>query len=48
MRHDWIYRWLDIFKIAGVEPSPGMTARVARLRELAHAGLQASGKEPAL
>jgi hypothetical protein len=35
LRHDWIHRWLAIFEIAGIEPSEGMKARVAHLKERA-------------
>ena len=35
LRHDWLYRWKEIFRVAGVEPSPGMQAREQRLKELA-------------
>lgn len=34
-KHDWINRWLEIFRIAGVEPAPGMLARQRHLTELA-------------
>jgi hypothetical protein len=39
LRHDWIHRWIQIFRIAGIEPSPGMTARVEHLKGLAKAAL---------
>jgi len=35
LRHDWVYRWREIFRIAGVEPSPGMLARERRLKDVA-------------
>lgn len=35
LRHDWVYRWKQIFRRAGVSPSPALTARENRLRELA-------------
>lgn len=35
MRHDWVYRWNEIFAAAGVAPSPGMKAREARLMTMA-------------
>lgn len=35
LHHDWVYRWKEILKVAGLEPSPGMCARESRLRELA-------------
>ena len=33
--HDWVYRWKEVLKVAGLEPSPGMLARECRLKELA-------------
>ena len=41
LRHDWVYRWKQIFQISGVEPSPGMMAREALLKRLADAALHA-------
>jgi hypothetical protein len=38
LRHDWIHRWKRILQVAGLEPSPGMMAREARLKRLADAG----------
>jgi hypothetical protein len=35
LRHDWVYRWKEILKVAGMEPSPGMAARESCLKELA-------------
>jgi spore maturation protein CgeB len=35
LRHDWVYRWKEILRIAGVEPSRGMKLREHRLRDLA-------------
>jgi hypothetical protein len=35
LRHDWLYRWKEIFKVAGIECSPGMEAREQHLRQLA-------------
>lgn len=35
LRHDWLYRWKEIFAIAGFKPTPAMEAREARLKELA-------------
>jgi hypothetical protein len=34
-RHDWVHRWLEVFRIAGLAPTPGMNARVQRLNGLA-------------
>jgi hypothetical protein len=33
--HDWVYRWKEVLKVAGIEPSPAMRTRERRLRELA-------------
>ena len=35
LRHDWAYRWNEMFRIAGIEPSPRMAARERRLKDLA-------------
>jgi hypothetical protein len=35
LHHDWLHRWLDIFQVAGIQPSPGMKVRQQRLQELA-------------
>lgn len=35
LRHDWIYRWREIFRIAGLSPSQSMIAREKRLQECA-------------
>ena len=35
LHHDWVYRWKEVLKVAGLEPSPGMLARECRLKELA-------------
>ena len=34
-RHDWIYRWNAIFRIAGIQPSSGMLKREQQLAALA-------------
>lgn len=34
-RHDWIYRWIRIFEVCGLEPTPGMLGRVAALERAA-------------
>ena len=34
-KHDWVYRWMQVFRIAGLAPTSGMDERVARLRRLA-------------
>lgn len=35
LRHDWVHRWKEVFRIAGLEPSPGMIERESRLQNLA-------------
>lgn len=35
LRHDWVYRWKEMFAVAGVELSPGTVARERRLRSMA-------------
>lgn len=35
LRHDWVYRWKEIFRVAGVEPSPGTAVREQRLKDIA-------------
>ncbi len=35
LRHDWIYRWKALYRIAGLEPSAGMVDRERRLTDLA-------------
>jgi Glycosyl transferases group 1 len=35
LHHDWVYRWHEMFRVAGIEPSPGMTAREQRLKDVA-------------
>lgn len=34
-RHDWVYRWIDVFRIAGLAPTPRMNERVQQLHKLA-------------
>ena len=35
LRHDWSYRWKDMFEIIGLETSPRLTSRHMTLRDLA-------------
>jgi len=35
LRHDWVYRWNEMFRIAGIAPSPSMAARERRLKDMA-------------
>ncbi len=43
LRHDWLYRWKEILRVAGLEPLPAMTAREKQLRELADLASNAIG-----
>jgi hypothetical protein len=43
LRHDWVYRWNEMFRVAGMEPSPRAAAREQRLKDIA--GLVASANE---
>jgi hypothetical protein len=35
LHHDWVYRWAELLKIVGLEPSAGMESRERRLKSLA-------------
>jgi spore maturation protein CgeB len=35
LRHDWAYRWNEMFRIVGIEPSPRMAARERCLKDMA-------------
>jgi hypothetical protein len=35
LRHDWAYRWNEMFRVAGIQPSPRMAARASRLKAMA-------------
>jgi hypothetical protein len=35
MRHDWVYRWEAVLRLAGLEPMPGLLQRKKRLERLA-------------
>jgi hypothetical protein len=35
LRHDWVYRWKEILRVAGLELSPRIKLREQRLRDLA-------------
>jgi Glycosyl transferases group 1 len=35
LRHDWVYRWNEIFRVCGLESSDGMKMRQGRLQGLA-------------
>jgi len=41
LRHDWIHRWNEMFRIAGIEPSPLKAAREQRLKDLADLSINA-------
>jgi len=36
LRHDWVHRWSEMFRLVGIEQSPRQAAREQRLRHLAH------------
>jgi hypothetical protein len=42
LHHDWIHRWKEILRRADLPPTPEMSARELRLRELANAAMQAN------
>jgi len=35
LHHDWVYRWYEMFRVADIDPSPGMAARQRRLKDMA-------------
>jgi spore maturation protein CgeB len=35
LRHDWAHRWSEMFRVAGIEPSPRIGARQERVRQMA-------------
>jgi hypothetical protein len=35
LRHDWLYRWKEMFRVAGIEPTPRMVAHERRLKDMA-------------
>jgi hypothetical protein len=37
--HDWVHRWKEIYRVAGLEPSPAFAAREGRLKSLANTAL---------
>ena len=43
LHHDWVYRWSEMFRVAGIEPSPGMAARERRLKDIANFAAGTSG-----
>jgi hypothetical protein len=43
LRHDWVYRWMEIFGIGGLRPTVAMEERVKRLQQL---GELAKGGQP--
>jgi hypothetical protein len=36
LQHDWIYRWNQVFRVAGIEPSARSLLREKRLRDMAY------------
>ncbi|MGD8808961.1 MAG: glycosyltransferase [Gammaproteobacteria bacterium] len=47
LRHDWVYRWRDLFDTIGLQPGPSLVARETRLRELAAMAGAHGAAEPA-
>lgn len=45
LRHDWVYRWKEVFRVVGIEPSPRMVARETHLKDLAGFASGAAGRE---
>jgi hypothetical protein len=45
LRHDWLYRWKELFRIAGIEPTPAMQAREDRLKATADTALHGTEVE---
>ena len=43
LRHDWVYRWNEMFRIVGIEPSPRMAARERCLKDMADFVASADG-----
>jgi hypothetical protein len=35
LHHDWVYRWKEMFRVTGIDPSPRMPARARRLKDMA-------------
>jgi spore maturation protein CgeB len=35
LRHDWVYRWNEMFRVTGIKPSPGIAARERHLKDIA-------------
>jgi hypothetical protein len=36
LHHDWVYRWKEMFRVAGIAPSPRTAARDRRLEDMAN------------
>jgi hypothetical protein len=34
LRHDWVYRWIEMFRVAGIEVTQHMVARERRLKDM--------------
>lgn len=45
LRHDWVYRWKEMFRVVGIEPPPRMAARERRLKDLADLASNATENE---
>ena len=45
-RHDWVYRWEEVLKVAGLEPGRGLLKRKQHLEQLAGAVTGTPGSRP--
>jgi Glycosyl transferases group 1 len=45
LHHDWLYRWCEMFRVAGIELSPAMAARERRLKDMAAFAATAYARE---
>jgi len=46
LRHDWLYRWNEMFRVAGIEPSARAAARERRLKDMADFAASAKNDLP--
>ena len=46
LHHDWVYRWNEMFRVAGIEPSARAAARERRLKDMADFAASAKNDLP--
>ena len=46
LRHDWLFRWNEMFRVAGIEPSARVAARERRLKDMADFAASAKNDLP--